>query len=482
MRGSDDPLARTEKEDPAVKDRQTIGILPLGRSTFDVPFAENSLERMLSILEQTGHELAGPRELLLDAPSARAAMEALQAAEVDQVLVLQVTFTDASMIVEIARAFAQPLSIWAIPEPRTGGRLRLNSFCGLNLAAHALGLNHRQFGYLYAAPDAPGIVQAVEELIAGKRKAEPVATTTAKAGDPAGKQAVAALRGARIGRIGAHPDGFDTCSYDRKKLDDLAGISVDELELPELFETAEGVSEQSAASLHAQAAGIVAGLDEVKQDELDRSLKLKSALESIRNRGGYDAFAVRCWPETFTEYGGAVCAPVAMMGEARVPCACEADVYGALTSLLLQKVAGAPAFLTDLVDLDGDDDTGVVWHCGQAPVSMADPDFQPRATIHNNRRMPLLFEFPLKAGRVTFLRISQARGVATAVIGGGEMLKRPLAFTGTSGVVRFDSGSKTVLSRIMGGALEHHMALAYGDHRAALEGAAAELGLPVLRL
>ncbi|MCC2690683.1 MAG: hypothetical protein K0S21_3486, partial [Rhizobiaceae bacterium] len=210
--------------------------------------------------------------------------------------------------------------------------------------------------------------------------------------------------------------------------------------------------------------------------------RLKSALESIRGSGRYDAFAIRCWPETFTEYGGAVCGPVAMMGEARVPCACEADVYGAVSSLLLQKVAGRPAFLTDLVDIDAGDDTAVVWHCGQAPISMADPDVQPAAAIHNNRRMPLLFEFPLKAGRVTFFRISQARGQTAAVIGGGEMLKRPLAFTGTSGVVRFDSGARTVLARIMGAAIEHHMTLAYGDHRDALEGAAAELGLPVLRL
>ncbi len=462
--------------------RQTIGILPLGRSTFDVPFAEEKLRLMVAALEQTGHELAGPRTLLLDALSARAAMEQLKAARVDQVLVLQVTFTDATMIVEIARAFGQPVSIWAIPEPRTGGRLRLNSFCGLNLAAHALGLNGREFGYLYTAPDAPGIVQAVEGLIAGERKAELAVAVPARRGGPAGRNAVAALRGARIGRIGLHPDGFDTCRYDRKKLDALAGVSLEELELSELFDTAKLVSGADAAAVHAQAADIVNDLDDVDQDQLDRSLRLKSALDSIRSQGGYDAFAIRCWPETFTEYGGAICAPVAMMGEARIPCACEADVYGALTSLLLQKVAGAPAFLTDLVDLDDGDDTGVVWHCGQAPVSMADPDFQPRATIHNNRRMPLLLEFPLKAGRVTFFRISQARGETVAVIGGGEMLKRPLAFTGTSGVVRFDSGSKAVLSRIMGCALEHHMALAYGDHREALESAAAELRLPVLIL
>jgi L-fucose isomerase-like protein len=171
-----------------------------------------------------------------------------------------------------------------------------------------------------------------------------------------------------------------------------------------------------------------------------------------------------------------------MMGEAKVPCACEADVYGALTTLLLQKVAEAPVFLADLVDLDVEDDTGVVWHCGQAPVSMADPGVRPHATIHTNRKMPLLFEFPLREGRVTFFRISQARGKTVAVIGGGEMLKRPMAFTGTSGVVRFDSGSRAVLETVIGSALEHHMALAYGDHRAGLEAAAAALKLPVLWL
>jgi L-fucose isomerase-like protein len=462
--------------------RHTIGILPLGRSTFDVPFAEEKLSRMLAVLEQTGHRVAGPRALLLDTEAARAAVKELEATGIDQVLILQVTFTDASMAVEIAGAFAQPLSIWAIPEPRTGGRLRLNSFCGMNLATHALGLNGREFSYLYAAPDDDGIVAAVGELLDGKRVAKPVMLAAATAVEPAGKRAVAALRGARIGRIGAHPEGFDTCRYDKNKLEELAAISVDELQLPLLFDTAGNVSAQSATALRAEAAEIADGLDAVDQGQLDRSLRLKGALETIRDKGGYDAFAIRCWPETFTEYGGAVCGPVAMMGEARVPCACEADVYGAITSLLLQEVAGAPAFLTDLVDIDEKDDTGVVWHCGQAPMSMAEPDILPSATIHNNRRMPLLFEFPLRAGRVTFFRISQARGETTAVIGGGVMLKRPLAFTGTAGVVRFDAGSKQTLSRIMGAAIEHHMALAYGDHRAALASAAAELKIPVLTL
>ncbi|MCP4821342.1 MAG: hypothetical protein GY883_19340, partial [Shimia sp.] len=120
-----------------------LGILPLGRPTFDVPFAEENLTAMLAALDASGQEVVGPRELLFDEVATKAGIEALKAADVDQVLILQVTFTDASMTVAIGAAFDQPLSIWSIPEPRLGDRLRLNSFCGLNLASHALGLNNR---------------------------------------------------------------------------------------------------------------------------------------------------------------------------------------------------------------------------------------------------------------------------------------------------------------------------------------------------
>ena len=101
-----------------------------------------------------------------------------------------------------------------------------------------------------------------------------------------------------------------------------------------------------------------------------------------------------------------MCGSVSMLGEQKVPCACEADVYGALTQLVLQEVADAPVFLTDLVDID----------------------------------------------------------------------------TGTSGVVRFEQDASIVMDAVMNSGLEHHMALAYGDHRTALRGAAGAMGLPLLEI
>jgi L-fucose isomerase-like protein len=458
-----------------------IGVLPLGRPTFDVPFAEERLVRMLGLLDRTGHEIAGPRTLLFDADATQAALADLREAGIDRLLILQVTFTDASMTVAAARAMGAPLLIWAVPEPRLGGRLRLNAFCGLNLASHALGLNHVPFGWLYREPSEDALPD-LQGLLAGERPAGRLDAAPAGEATEAGRAIAARVRGKRIARIGEHPVGFDTCAYSGDEMRALAGVEVDAFGLDALFGTARAADPEAVAAIRTEAATALANLDEVNQDELDRSLRLRRALDTIRERGGYDAFAIRCWPETFTEYGGAVCGPASMLGEERVPCACEADVMGALTQLVLQEVAGAPVFLTDLVDMDLGDDTGVVWHCGQAPLSMRDPDTEPRATIHTNRKMPLLFEFPLKPGRVTLMRLSRAHGETKMVLAGGEMLKRPMAFTGTSGVLRFDGGTARALHNLIASGLEHHMALAYGDHRGLLRDVAAAMGVPLLEL
>ncbi|MFN3765141.1 MAG: L-fucose/L-arabinose isomerase family protein [Aliihoeflea sp.] len=460
-----------------------IGLLPLARATFDVPYAEALYGKLRRGLLAAGHDLVGGDALLFDAPATEAALAAMTGESLDLLLIVQVTFTDATMTVKIADEADVPLAIWSLPEPRTGGRLRLNAFCGLNLAAHALGLNDVAFGWVHADPATTDVGALAGDLLAGNRQANALPLAPAEAGEVerAGARALLArIAGSRIGRIGERPDGFFTCDYDSERLESLAGVSVEPIALDALFDAARNADAGAVGEARAEAAATLGDLDTVDQDQLDRSLRLRAALEDVRSKGGYSAFAVRCWPEMFTQYGGAVCGPVGMMGERRVPCACEADVHGALTNLFLQEMTGDAAFLVDLVDLDAEDGTAVVWHCGQAPVSMRDETVIAKAALHSNRKMPLLFEFPLKPGRVTFARISQARGHPTMVIAGGQMLRRPLAFSGTAGVLAFDAAIETVAETIIGAGLEHHLSLVYGDHRPALRALAAEMGLPVL--
>ena len=458
----------------------SVGVLPIGRSTFDVAYAEKRLDAMRERIAATGVKTVGPDALVVDTETARKAIADIVAAGAERLLILQVTFTDAVVAVEAAGT-ELPLSIWALPEPREGGRLRLNAFCGLNLAGHALGLRQKGFAWAYGNPEDLGDTELTRLLAATADNSHPEARPAGEATAEA-RRVVQSISGRRIARIGEHPEGFDTCAYDDARLKALAGVEVDAIPLTDLFDEARSAEPENVAGVRARAAADVGELDTVDQDQLDRSLRLKLALDRICDKADYSAAAIRCWPETFTEYGGALCGPAAMMADAKRPCACEVDVYGALTQMILQEVSGASVFLTDLVDIDVADDSAVVWHCGQAPISMRDPDVPATATIHTNRKMPLLYEFPLKPGRVTLMRVSQARGEPKMVLAGAEMLKRPMAFTGTSGVLRFDSSSGNALKNLIGAGVEHHLAIAYGDHRPLLRDVAAAMDLPVLEL
>jgi L-fucose isomerase-like protein len=386
------------------------------------------------------------------------------------------------MTIEMARHSRVPVAIWGVPEPRNGGRLRLNAYCGINLAAHALGKAGLTYRWLFSSPDATDIANRLTALAAGSGRPPAAVERVPSSVDADADRVVEKLGRARVSVIGEHPAGFDTCEFDANELHALTGVTVDQVQLEDAFSRAKSAPAARARAHRTEAAKSLVGLDDVDQEQLDRSFRLLCALEDIVDENRADSIAVRCWPETFVDYGCAACGPMAMMNQAGVPSACEADVYGSVTTLMLQELAGEPVWMADLVDVDESDNTAVLWHCGLAPLSMCDPEAQPEATIHTNRKMPLLHQFPLKPGRVTLARLSQARNEKKLMIAGAEVLRAPMAFTGTSGVIRFDKGVAEVCATIMEEGLEHHFALAYGDHLDSLRQVANRLNLPVLQI
>jgi L-fucose isomerase-like protein len=465
-----------------------IGIMPLARQTFDVPFAEETATRAFAALDSTGAEIVGPRRLLYDAESTRTAIDTLKAEAIDLVLVMQVTFSDASMTEVIGRELEAPIALWAFPEERTGGRLRLNSFCGINLAGHALQRIGRTYGYLYRDPAADGIRDAILGLVGAsplEARAWPVPGTdgVASAAMARAEEVRGRLAQARVAVIGEHPVGFVPCAFDPVVVSGLLGTKIEAIALSELFDRAQAAGKADVAGARARAAGVLDGITAFDAAELDKSLRFFPALRALAADGGYAALAVRCWPECFTEYGGALCASAAMMSEDRIPTACEADAYGALTTLMLQWLGDGPALIADLVDADFTSGTGVLWHCGNGAASMADPEGPPPvATLHSNRRKPLLHEFAFRPGRITIARLSRRRNEHALVVGGGEMIRARLAFSGSAGVVRFDRPLSDVVDTIMTEGLEHHYGFVYGDVRAELHALAAGWNIPVVQL
>jgi L-fucose isomerase-like protein len=460
-------------------------VVAIARPTFDVPFAEETASAAHATLVAGGHDVVGGPELMMDVDAVTAAVTDIEAAGVDAIVVLQATFADSSLAVA-ATATGLPVLLWAFPEERTGGRLRLNSFCGINLAAFALTNLGRAYLWLHAEADAADAAERIVAALEAGVTPAPDGMVWALAIDDDARTAAEAvverLQHTTIGRVGERPDGFEPCGYDPGVLRSALGVTVNEVPLPDLFERADAASTVAVDAAYERAAGFLSGIDDVDQASLDRSLRLNAGLRSLIDDHGWSGVATRCWPETFTEFGGAACTPMAMLTDDHTPGVCEADVYGNVTGLVLSWLADSASFVADLVDLDPETGTGVMWHCGLAPFEMADPESVPVATIHSNRRKPLLSEFPLKPGRVTIARFSQSNGQQRLVVGGGEMLREPLAFSGTAGVIRFDTPVPQVLDTIMTEGLEHHYGLVYGDVRGALFATARSLGFKVVML
>lgn len=441
--------------------RMRIGFVPIARPTFDLGLARDLTAQVAEAL--AGYTLVGSTELVMDGAAVQLRISELADSRPDMLLLLQASFADSTMALELARALDVPLLLWALPEAQTGGRLRINSFCGVNLAAHGLRRAGIAYETIYAEPDDPAAHEKLHDFARAamvKRR----------------------LQGARIGRLGENPAGFDTCLVNRTGLRSRLGVEVPQYELSPFFQRARGADSSQIDALAGDLRGRLADFDAHDQDETRGTLGAYLALDELAKDEKLDGVAVRCWPEFFTDLGCSACGAMSLLSDAMTPTSCEADVNGTITQLILQWLSGAPAFGSDIVAFDLDADAATLWHCGLAPLSMADPTVTPSATLHSNRAKPLLMQFPLKPGRVTIARLSEASGDFKLVIGGGEMLKAPMAFSGTSGQIRFDSGASAVMDTLLGEGLEHHVSLTYGEHARALEMLARMLGMPVLRL
>lgn len=440
-----------------------LAFIPIARPTFDVPLAEERSQQAFQTLQLAGYRVFGSPQLVMNLEDVETTIQSLQADAPDLLVILQASFADSTLIIRLMDSLHLPMLMWAVPEAHTGGRLRLNSFCGINLAGHALRRAGYQYDYLYAAPDDP--------------HALPKIGAVAQAAYTVGQ-----LRHTRLGRVGENPAGFETCLVNYEGLKNQFGVEVLQVDLQTVFEGARQTDPATVAGVLAAVKQKVDGVDELDPEATHKTLSTYVTLKEMAAEKKLQGMAVRCWPEFFTDLGCSACGAMSMLSDEHLPASCEADVNGTLTQFILQTLSGEPAFGSDVVSFDFDHDATILWHCGLAPLSMADPNVQPTATLHSNRKMPLLMQFPLKSGRVTLARLSEATGNYRLVVGSGEMLPLPPAFSGTTGAVRFDSGTTSVMDTILSEGLEHHISLVYGDYVEALLALARLLNLPVLRL
>lgn len=466
---------------------RSVLVAASGRPTFEVEEGGRRAKAARAVVadvagEVLGSAVVGPEGLLL---SAAEVADHEPHGPADFVVLLCATFSDASMAEALVGDRDVPVVLWSFREPGpVGDRLWLNSMCGANLAAHALVRRGLRVAHVHGDPDEPAARARLAALLAGEDWDEPpLDGTRDRPVAPAAQvlPALEALRGRRVGLIGDHPAGFTPCELDAATLERMFGLEFVAVTVADTFAAVRATAAGAAQAEVDHTAAASAGLDELDADHVAGMGAITSALRTWSGHHRLDALAVRCWPEFPTELGVCPCSSLGALATDGLITACERDVNGAVTMLLMEALGAGTTYLVDLVDLDEARDLVRVWHCGAAALSLA-REPSPRQSVHCNRRIGVAGDFPLKPGRVTLARLSTAGGSWQLVVASGEAIAAPNRFQGNTADVVLDADAAGVVRRLVGMGAEHHHVIAWTDVRPALRRVAQVLDIPLIDL
>ena len=284
---------------------------------------------------------------------------------------------------------------------------------------------------------------------------------------------VKGLRSARFGAIGARPAAFKTVRFSEKLLEQ-SGISVETIDLSEIFGRASKLKESDEA-VQAKMAAIKAYVPTqgVPPGPLAKMARLGVVIDGWMAENALAASALQCWTSMEEFYGVVPCTLMSMMSNSLMPSACEVDIPGLTGMYAMVLASGKASALVDWNNNYGDDpDKGVVFHCSNLPkdifvdetiaaedVPVMDYQAIIAGTVGKENT------FGTVVGRVqakpfTYCRVStdDFNGKIQAYVGEGELTNDPLKTFGGYGVVKIPNLQK-LLAHICEQGFEHHTAM-----------------------
>lgn len=381
--------------------------------------------------------------------------------EIDGILITLPNFGEERPIANTLRwaGLDVPVLVHAFPDDATKMTIadRRDSFCGKMSTCN----NLTQYGIKFTLTSLHTVDPESESFKADLRK---FAATC---------RVVRGLKGARLGAIGARPAAFNTVRYSEKLLE-RSGISVDTLDLSEVFGRAARLKEgdpRLAAKLDEMKAYVPAG--GVPNMALTRMAKLGVVIEDWMKENMLVASAIQCWTSMEEFFGVVPCTLMSMMSNTLAPSACETDIAGVIGMYAMALASGKPSALVDWNNNYGDDpDKGVIFHCSNLPkdlfvensIAVEDVphmDYQAiiAGTVGKENTYGTIVG-RLKAVPFTYCRVStdDLNGKVIAYLGEGELTDDTLKTFGGYGVVRIPN-LQGLLAHICNNGYEHHVAV-----------------------
>jgi L-fucose isomerase-like protein len=373
--------------------------------------------------------------------------------EIEGILVCLPNFGDEKALSDAIRLseLNVPILIQACPDDLDafGLERRRDAFCGKISACN----NLRQYGYKYSLTRdhtvAIGSARFREDLI------DFLATCRVTRG----------LRRVRLGAVGARPNAFNTTRYS-EKLFEATGISVNTIDLSEVFGSAALIADSDARVK--DRVGLIRGYADASaapEVSLLKMAKFALVVDDWMRDLGLTATAIQCWSSMQKNYGVNVCTIMSMMSEQMLPSACEVDIAGVVSMYALQLASKKPSALVDWNNNYGNDpDKCVLFHCGNWAKDFL-PDVRIGTapilgTVLGEENTVGALEGRTPAGPLTFGRVStdDQHGKISAYVGEGLFTDDPLNTFGTRAVAKVPDLQR-LMHVICKNGFEHHAAI-----------------------
>ena len=278
------------------------------------------------------------------------------------------------------------------------------------------------------------------------------------------------LSHSRIGQIGTRPLGFNTCRASEKLLQ-ASGITVVPVDLSEILFNAQRIDE-NAAALKAKVEQIAhyAAIPVAYREKVAKQARFGLAVEEWLAANECDAAAIQCWDSLEQNYGCAACVTMSMLGEKLLPCACEADLAGAVSMYALTLASGRSSALLDWNNNFAEDrNKCVCTHCGNFPKSFVQNEISLGTLGVLGRTLGKVNTFGAVYGKCTegdftFFRIStdDTLGCIKSYLGTGRLTNDHYCMDGCNAVTEVDNLLK-LMKYICKNGFEHHVAMVRTD-------------------
>jgi L-fucose isomerase-like protein len=456
----------------AAQKKMTFGVVVGNRGFFPDELAKTGRVEMIAVLEAAGAKavVLSPEESKHGAVETYAESQRCaelfkkHADEIDGIIVTLPNFGEERGIVDAIRlsGLKVPVLVQATPDRSEAMSIavRRDSFCGKMSCCN----NMMQYGIPYSLT-----TLHTESLTSPEFKAD-LEWFSAVC------RIVKGLKNLRIGAIGARPTAFNTVRYS-ERLFETAGISVETIDLSEIFGRIQKMSDEAALSKLAAIKSYVSTKG-ISEEALLKMAKLGAVIDGWMKQTNVTISAVQCWTSMEEFFGVVPCTVMSMMSNNLIPSACEVDVPGTLSMYMLALASGTPSALLDWNNNYGNHpDKCVCFHCSNLPKHFfkeVKMDYQEiiAGTVGKANTFGTCVG-RVKSGGMSYARYStdDRRGVIRGYTGAGKFTDDPLETFGGAGVAEIPQLQK-LLKYICREGFEHHVAANFSDVSKAVHEAA----------